>query len=259
MLGGPAACHRLLLLHAAAGGQRSQLHHLGLVLGVELWAQDFRDRPVQLQLEVQRKQRQQQQRAGLQGEGLQEGRQEGLSSAAGMQGDGEDLSGGRASAAAAVLRQDLVLPEGQHKVDCAPEGENCRPTGPSTSSEGGPAAEAPGECLALIEAIRREEFGLGGDEEALGEAGRRLREVTGKRPCDTVPAPTPVSISELPSPPLPYTPESPPPRTPHVPFRFRMRGCASTPPHLLSTSSPHTHNTSGPERADGARSAAAQP
>ena len=181
MLGGPAACHRLLLLHATTAGQVSQLHHLGLMLGVELWAQDFRDRPMQLQREAQRKlqqeekERQQQQGGGQQGKG--EGQQEGFSTVDMQGNDGEALSGEGALAVAMTAGA-----EGRrHSPLCAPEGEEGQQPAACVASQGGlPVVAAdPGECLALIEAIRREEFGLGGDEDALGEAGRKLREVGG--------------------------------------------------------------------------------
>ena len=138
------------------------------MLGVELWAQDFRDRPMQLQREAQRKRQQQE----GEGEGRQEGQQEGLS-AADMQGDAGEggLSGKGASAIVAIV----AGAEGRNRPPLsAPEEEEGQQPAACVASQG-----APGECLALIEAIRREEFGLGGDEEALGEAGRRLREVGG--------------------------------------------------------------------------------
>ena len=152
------------------------------MLGVELWAQDFRDRPMQLQREAQRKRQQeekerqqQQQGGGQQGEG--NGQQEGLSTADMQGNDGGSLSGEVALAVAMTAGA-----EGRrHSPLCAPEGEEGQQPAACAASQGGLSVGAadPGECLALIEAIRREEFGLGGDEEALGEAGRRLREVGG--------------------------------------------------------------------------------
>lgn len=57
VLGGHAACHRLLLRHARESArQRCQLHHLGVGLGVEVWTRDFWSMPREQQQERQQQQ-----------------------------------------------------------------------------------------------------------------------------------------------------------------------------------------------------------
>lgn len=168
VLGGYAACHRLLLRGAAedarpasSSRQLCQLHHLGLLLGVDLWVQDYKDLP-------QRALRLKQERLQPEGSRLHRG---GINpqDSPGPVGNEERSTIPRVSSKVAPSRRG---PDEQTKAVVP------------ASAEASSAADGKREvsCRAVVEEIRQEEFGLGDDSDAaLGQAGLRLREVQNAR------------------------------------------------------------------------------
>lgn len=201
VLGGPASCHRLLLHQAKKGTgvtgvgawvqtearqtsrQLSQLHHLGLVLGIEPWAQSFEDHITSSQsqgkggkadsmpLDTVVGSSLRQSMAAESREGTREDAMEVELTTAPRSGSDVDIRSGSGSGASALLSSDPGIPVKASS---------------SLSLQDDPQA--------VIASIRREEFGIydennseddaAGDNVAmalLGEAGLRLREVQNAR------------------------------------------------------------------------------
>ena len=197
VLGGYDACHDLFLTSATAAAASPdssaslsgrqilcQLHHLGLVLGVELWAQDYRDHTQRHQARRRKQQR-----------GLETGEPSSHGGSGVYPADtvppvgcrSADPPGPAAAAAAAGIGDGL----GEHTAASSSSSKaSAAPSAPPPSQGGADGRDGDGggggceaaSCRAVVEGIRLEEFGLGdGSDGALGAAGLRLREVQNAR------------------------------------------------------------------------------
>ncbi|GAX75620.1 hypothetical protein CEUSTIGMA_g3064.t1 [Chlamydomonas eustigma] len=190
ILGGSAACHRLLLKHACMPGmtaQRTQLQHLGITLGIDSWKSDFES---MINSNIENPHQQQDHLLPTRSE----------QSQLNMPSSRNEQQPLSFDPPAADLAHNTHLMETQLLADAtsndvlSSKGHHSQPVNSVTSfqSFADKATSASGDpynhigsgdevlCESVVQKIRREEFGLG-DEESLGAAGKKLREVQNAR------------------------------------------------------------------------------
>jgi hypothetical protein len=175
-LGSPAAVHAALLAAAGSWPQRSLLHLLGCQLGVAAWRRDWQQHCC----------------AGTAARGGAGAGGEGAEGAEAMEVDGGEAAAAGAGGALDGLLQQLQQQQpreaaaGAEQQQQPPDAAPAAPTAPAAeapAAAGSAAQQAPpaagselcGSRQAIVEAIRREEFGLGVQLDQAGGWGAPLR------------------------------------------------------------------------------------